>query len=114
MNKSEKILVADSEIQILHVISLKLREAGYQVFATQNGLEALDWAQVEKPDLVITACRISGLSGLELCQRLKSLPGTCGIPTVLLTSRGYSLDESRVQAAGINQCLNKGVLVNTR
>jgi CheY-like chemotaxis protein len=105
--KKKKILIVDSEIQILHVISMKLREGDYKVLATQDGLDALDLAQVERPDLIISACRIYRLSGLELCKRLKLIPATHRIPKLLLTARGYALDAASVEAAGIDVVLNK-------
>ena len=107
MKTRKKILVVDSEIQILHVISMKLREGNYKVIATQDGLDALDLAQVEKPDLIICACRVYRLSGLELCKQLHSIPTTQKIPKLLLTSRGYGLDPERIDAAGIDHVLNK-------
>ena len=102
-----KILVVDSEIQILHVISMKLRAGNYKVLATQDGLDALDMAQVEKPDAIICACRIYRSSGLELCNQLQAIPATQNIPKLLLTSRGYSLDPASIEAAGIDVVLNK-------
>lgn len=107
MKTSKKILVVDSEIQILHVISMKLREGNYKVTATQDGLDALELAQVEKPDLIICACGIYRLSGMELCKHLHAISTTQKIPKLLLTSRGYGLDPECIGAAGVDLVLNK-------
>jgi CheY-like chemotaxis protein len=105
---SEKtILVADDETHILHVVSLKLRNAGFKVLTAQDGQEALELAQQEKPDLVITDYHMPQLSGLELCQRLKQDPATNGIPAIMLTARGYHLDPADTEQSGILRMLSK-------
>lgn len=105
---SEKtILVADDETHILHVVSLKLRNAGFKVLTAQDGQEALELAQQEKPDLVITDYHMPQLSGLELCQRLKQDPATNGIPAIMLTARGYHLDPTDTEQSGILRMLSK-------
>src|SRR5438874_11402246 len=86
---SKTILVADDESHILHVVSLKLRNAGYRVVTARDGQEALELATIEKPDLLITDYHMPQLSGLELCQKLKQDPATRQIPTIMLTARGY-------------------------
>jgi len=107
-NMSEKkILVADDESHILHVVSLKLRNAGFTVITAQDGQEALELAQNEKPDLIITDYHMPQLSGLELCQRLKADPATNGIPAIMLTARGYHLDPVDTEQSGILRMLSK-------
>lgn len=105
---SEKtILVADDETHILHVVSLKLRNAGFRILTAQDGQEALELAQAEKPDLIITDYHMPQLSGLELCQRLKQDPATSSIPAIMLTARGYHLDPTDTEQSGILRMLSK-------
>jgi two-component system alkaline phosphatase synthesis response regulator PhoP len=101
------ILVADDETHILHVVSLKLRNAGFNVITAQDGQEALEMAQQHKPDLIITDYHMPQLSGLELCQRLKQDPATSGIPAIMLTARGYHLDPADTEQSGILRMLSK-------
>jgi CheY-like chemotaxis protein len=105
--KTLKILVADDETHILHVVSLKLRNAGFTVLTARDGQEALEIAQQEKPDLIITDYHMPQLSGLELCQRLKRDPATNGIPAIMLTARGYHLDPNDTEQSGILRMLSK-------
>ena len=107
MSPTKKVLVVDDEVHILHVVSLKLRNAGYQVITAQDGREALELAQVECPDLIITDYQMPYLSGLELCQRLQHIPSTRRIPALMLTARGFTLDPLAMAAAGISMCLHK-------
>src|SRR5207237_6608988 len=107
MDTNKTILVADDESHILHVVSLKLRNAGFRVVTAQDGQEALELAQQEKPDLLITDYHMPQLSGLELCQRLKQDPATSGIPAIMLTARGYHLEPSDTEQSGILRMLSK-------
>ena len=104
---SKKVLVVGGEIQITHVVALKLRAFGYEVITSQDGLEALETAQIERPDVVIADYQISRLSGLELCQRLRQLPATREIPVVVLVARGFDLEDSVMAEMGITACLSK-------
>jgi len=107
MNDQKKILVADDESHILHVVSLKLRNAGFEVVTAVDGLEALELARQERPDLLITDYHMPELSGLELCQRLKQDPATAHIPAIMLTARGYDLESGDTQPSGILRMLSK-------
>ena len=107
MAAEKKILVADDETHILHVVSLKLRNAGFNVLTARDGQEALELAQQEQPDLIITDYHMPQLSGLELCQRLKQDPATSGIPAIMLTARGYHLEPHDTQQSGILRMLSK-------
>jgi two-component system, OmpR family, alkaline phosphatase synthesis response regulator PhoP len=103
----KKILVADDESHILNVVSLKLRNAGFEVICASDGQEALEMAQSEHPDLLITDYHMPQLSGLELCQKLKQDPGTAKIPAIMLTARGYHLDLKDTEQSGICRMLSK-------
>ena len=108
ISASEKvILVSDDESHILNVVSLKLRNAGFRVLTARDGQEALDMAQQERPDLIITDYHMPQLSGLELCQRLKGDPETAGIPAIMLTARGYHLEPRDTEQSGILRMLSK-------
>jgi len=105
---SEKtILVADDESHILHVVSLKLRNAGFKVLTARDGQEALEVAQQQHPDLLITDYHMPQLSGLELCQRLKQDAATADIPAIMLTARGYHLEPQDTPQSGILRMLSK-------
>jgi CheY-like chemotaxis protein len=104
---AKKILVADDETHILHVVSLKLRNAGFNVLTARDGQEALELAQQELPDLVITDYHMPQLSGIELCQRLKQDKRTSHLPAIMLTARGYQLEPRDTEQSGILRMLSK-------
>lgn len=101
------ILVADDESHILHVVSLKLRNAGFKVLTARDGQEALEMAQQTRPDLLITDYHMPQLSGLELCHRLKQDQATSHIPAIMLTARGYHLEPQDTEQSGILRMLSK-------
>ncbi len=103
----KKILVADDETHILNVVSLKLRNAGFTVVTARDGQEALELAQQELPDLLITDYHMPQLSGIELCHRLKQDAATAHIPAIMLTARGYALEPGDTEQSGILRMLSK-------
>ena len=64
-------------------------------------------ATAERPDLLITDYHMPQLSGLELCQKLRANPATSGIPTIMLTARGYDLEPADTEKSGILKMLSK-------
>jgi CheY-like chemotaxis protein len=63
---ANKVLVADDEIHIIHVVAIKLRNNGYEVIAANNGAEAYELACRERPDIVVTDYQMPLLTGFEL------------------------------------------------
>ena len=106
-NAGKTILVADDESHILHVVSLKLRNAGFRVVTARDGQEAFEMALQEHPDLLITDYHMPQLSGLELCRKLKQDPATQNIPAIMLTARGYHLEPHDTEQSGILRMLSK-------
>lgn len=100
----QTILVVDDEPHILHVVSLKLLNAGYQVITAEDGEEGLAAAIRHQPCLVITDYQMPYRTGLELCQALKENPPTSKIPCLLLTARGHGVtaeDLGRTRIAAV-------------
>ncbi|MCY2931984.1 MAG: response regulator [Planctomycetota bacterium] len=104
---SRKILVADDEAHILHVVSMKLRNAGYDVVTAVDGEEALELCKSECPDLVITDYQMPYMDGLELCLAMRATEATRNIPAIMLTARGFDISPADVEAAGIRAFLAK-------
>lgn len=107
MSTAPTILVVDDEAHIVHVVSLKLRNAGYEVLTAADGEEALGIAQQHAPDLIITDYQMPFMTGVELCKQLRADPATASIPTLMLTAHGFSLSDSHLADAGIADILSK-------
>jgi len=102
-----KILVCDDEPHILHVVSTKLRNAGFEVITAADGAEAFDLAQQHRPSLVITDYQMPLLSGLELSAKLRADPQTEHVPIIMLTARGFSLGNADLDNTNIRKVLPK-------
>ncbi len=102
-----KILVCDDEAHILHVLSAKLRNNGFEVFSAADGEEGFELARRHRPDLIITDYQMPFLSGLELCARLRAEAALSNIPVIMLTARGFSLEAKDLVDTNIRQVLTK-------
>ena len=104
---SATILVCDDEPHIVHVVASKLRNAGFEVLPASNGQEGLEIAQAEIPDLIFTDYQMPLLSGLELCAKLRSDDRTRDIPVVILSARGFSLEDAVNSLENIRKVMPK-------
>ena len=103
---SKKILVADDEAPIANVVALKLRNAGLEVIVARDGQEAYERAIADRPDFIVTDLQMPGMSGLELCTRLAAeIQG--GIPTILLTAKGFEISPEAVAHLPIRRVMSK-------
>ena len=104
---AHKVLVADDEIHIIHVVAIKLRNNGYEVIAANNGVEAYDLACREKPDVVVTDYQMPLMTGLELITRLRQEESTKDIPVILLTARSFAVTQEQQETLKVSSCLSK-------
>ncbi len=106
-NAEHPVLLLESDWVMIQVISINLREAGYFVRTTQSGREALELAQSLAPLALIAGSRLERYTGLDVCQRVRQIPSTSHIPTILLTSEDCSPEELEMEEAGITACFHK-------
>ena len=101
------ILVADDEPHIVHVLSMKLRSAGYEVITAEDGAEAFETALEKSPDLIITDYQMPLMSGLEMCMKLKADERTAATPALMLTARGAGVGPEYLCQTNIVSLLSK-------
>lgn len=102
-----KVLVVDDEIHIVQVIAIKLRNNGFEVLTAENGAQALDIAKTQKPDLVITDYQMPVMTGLEFIEKLRAVPEAAETPVIMLTARGFAIDDDRKNKLNIASLLSK-------
>lgn len=88
-----KILVVDDEEPILELLRFNLEKEGYQVCAAKDGQEALERVNDEQPDLLVLDVMLPGMSGIEVCQRLRLIPKYKQLPIIMLTAKGEEIDK---------------------
>jgi DNA-binding response OmpR family regulator len=99
-----KILVVDDDIELLSLIGFALRQAGHLVIEATDGPGALSAFAREPPDLVILDVNLPGMSGFEVCRRLREQAST---PIMILTVRGNEEDEVKGLDLGADDYLTK-------
>ncbi len=104
---NKKVLVVDDEIHIVHVVTIKLRNNGYDVISAENGADALLLAQSESPDVIITDYQMPMMDGLEFVEKLRLDDRTRKIPVIMLTARSFAITPEKQQQLQISDCLSK-------
>ncbi len=86
---SKKIIVADDEPDVLFMTAFSLRTVGgFEVIEARNGLEAVEKAQQERPDLIILDIKMPRMNGYEACRRLREIEALRDVPIVFLSAKG--------------------------
>jgi two-component system alkaline phosphatase synthesis response regulator PhoP len=95
-----KILVAEDEPDIRELLAFTLKYGGFDVVTAANGLEAVEQAQKNKPDMILLDVRMPRMTGYEACKVLKEKPETASIPIVFLSAKGQEAEVERGIEAG--------------
>lgn len=101
------ILLADDEPHITHIIALKLKRAGYEVMVVEDGEMAFKAAIEHRPSAIVTDLQMPYLSGIELAEQLAGNEVGKHIPIILLTARGYAVEDQLVRLPSIKKLLSK-------
>ena len=86
------ILVVEDDEDILQLLRYNLETAGYDVQTAADGLEALNKARKQPPNLVLLDLMLPGMDGFDVCKELKKSPDTSEVPIIMLTARGEEVD----------------------
>jgi len=101
------ILVIDDEPHIVHVVALKLRNAGHNVVTAGDGAEGFELATADDFDVIITDIQMPYLTGIELAKKLAGHKVAKDVPIIVLTARGYKLDNESLEDTSIRAILSK-------
>jgi two-component system phosphate regulon response regulator PhoB len=106
MTKGRLLLVEDDKA-LAELLIWHFERQDFDVRRTADGEEALLLAEEEVPDIVILDWMIEGLSGLEVCRRLRRRPATANVPIIMLTARGEEADRIRGLETGADDYVTK-------
>ena len=101
------ILIVEDEEALAMVLRYNLEHEGYAVDVVARGDEADVRLRERMPDLVILDWMLPGLSGIELCRRLRLRPETKQLPIIMLTARGEESERVRGLATGADDYVVK-------
>ncbi len=102
-----KVLIVQDDVGARRLVEFTLQQEGIEVVTAANGLEALERAQVEQPDVIVMDVVMPVMAGFETCLRLKEIPTTSHIPILLLTAEGEETNRDYGLLAGADECLMK-------
>ena len=105
--ENRKALVVDDEFHIVQVVSIKLKNNGFDVTTAENGQLAYDLACEVKPDVIITDYQMPVMSGVEFIEKLRSNPETAQTPVIMLTARGFAIEDDRKEKLQVAAYLSK-------
>ncbi len=104
---TQRILVAEDEPHIRHVLKIQLEGAGYEVVAVEDGIKALEEVTRQVPDLILLDIMMPKMDGFEVCRRLKADFNTSNVPIIMLTAKSTENDKVNGLEIGANDYLTK-------
>lgn len=106
-NTLKKIMIADDEEDIKIVLQMLLEAEGYEIITAYDGLDALDKAKTELPDMILLDIMMPMYDGIEVCKQLKADWKTKEIPIVMVSAAAQDSSVTRAMEAGANDYIIK-------
>ena len=107
LRMNARILIVEDEEPLTMLLRYNLEAEGYEVETAARGDEADTRLKESSPDLVVLDWMLPGLSGIELCRRLRARPETRQLPIIMLTARGEESEKVRGLATGADDYIVK-------
>lgn len=96
----KRILVVDDDPDLVETVSMMLEAKGFSPFPAYGGIEGLEKARKEKPDLIVLDVMMPDKDGYAVCNELKKDPNFSEIPIVLLTAIGDHITSTTYTLSG--------------
>ena len=101
------MLLVEDDPALVELLLWHFRREEFEVRHTPDGEEALLLAKENTPDIVLLDWMVEGLSGLEVCRRLRRMPESANVPIIMLTARGEEEDRVRGLETGADDYVTK-------
>lgn len=101
---AKTVLIVDDDDQIREVLKLYLAKEGFSVFEAVDGLEAVNKALSDKPDIILLDIMLPFLDGFEVCRKVRSFSEA---PIILMTARTQEADRQHGLELGANDFVTK-------
>ncbi len=105
-----KVLVVDDEPSARELLTGMLKPTGYEVLTAADGMEGIERARTEHPNVILLDLMMPGLSGFDVVRALKSDPATSQIPILIVTAKDVTEEEQRLLHGHVAAILQKGDL----
>lgn len=104
---SQKILIVDDEAEFANRLKDQFRKSNYEVITASDGMEGLEKARQESPDLIVLDVMMPKLNGYSVCRILKFDDKYKSIPVIIHTARRQSVDQEISREVGANAYIPK-------
>jgi DNA-binding response OmpR family regulator len=105
IGKSLRVLVIDDEETVRNILQKLLSQANHRVTVANNGEKGVQLFQEKEFDIVLTDLGMPGMSGWEVCQRIKKIKHTT--PVGMITGWGMELSQDKMKEYGLDFILSK-------
>jgi DNA-binding response OmpR family regulator len=95
-----RVMVVDDDPQVRGIIKDKLGSKDLEVIIAANGREAIRMAETDPPSLIILDIMMPGMSGFDVCERLRANSRTANVPIIFLTARSDRVDREKAMSFG--------------
>src|SRR4051812_23315230 len=102
-----RLLLVEDDPALTDLLKWHFEREDFNVEHTPDGEEALLFANESAPDIILLDWMIEGISGLEVCRRLRRTPETANVPIIMLTGRGEEADRVRGLETGADDYVTK-------
>ena len=106
----KRILIADDNEQNLYLSRFLLEQHGFDVMVARNGVQCLDLAQTELPDLILMDIQMPEMDGYEAIRQLRATPKVGAIPIVVVSSYAMANDRERALSLGCSGYIEKPIV----
>jgi two-component system phosphate regulon response regulator PhoB len=107
MSRQPSVLVVEDEDSQREILVYNLESEGYRVVQCPRGDGVMEAAREEEPDLVLLDWMLPGVSGIELCRRMKAASETRSIPIIMISARSEEIDRVRGLETGADDYMVK-------
>ena len=104
----KNILLIDDEETIQEVVQVGIGiETGWQVAIASSGLEGINLAQNQQPDVILLDVMMPDMDGIDTLSQLKTNDKTCAIPVIFLTAKAQAEEKNQFQSLGVVDVITK-------
>lgn len=104
-----KILLVDDEPDILEFLSYNFRKNNFEVFIANNGIEGVQMAELEMPQIIISDILMPEMDGIIMCSKIKNIPKLISIPFIFLSAVNDDYKILYAMTTGANQFVSKPI-----
>jgi CheY-like chemotaxis protein len=109
MANRKKVLLVDDSSTALMIEKMLLAKSSYDCVTARDGIEAIEKARSERPDVILMDVVMPNMTGVEACRELRRNEGTKEIPVILVTTRGENQNVEAGFASGCSDYVTKPI-----